>query len=202
MPVPDALRAWVSYVSAESRSALVGAGPSAGFEDYQRIWEETEGAHPLNRLLDLNLRTYLLDDLLPKADRMAMAHGLEVRSPFLDRELAELAFRLPPSARVRVGPRGMSLKRILKQAVADLLPDGLLDRPKQGFGIPLDRWFRTELAPLVEGMLCAPDARVAAHMSGEAVRAMADEHRRGAANHGHALWTLLTLETFLRREGW
>ena len=51
-------------------------------------------------------------------------------------------------------------------------------------------------------MLCAPDARVAGHMSGPAVRALADAHRRGAANHGHALWTLLTLETFLRREGW
>jgi len=129
-----------------------------------------------------------------------MAHSLEVRSPFLDRELAEYAFTLPASARLRL--RDMSLKRVLKAAVADLLPAGLLDRPKKGFGVPLDRWFRTDLAPLVDGTLCAPDARVAGHLSGAAVRAMADEHRRGAANHGHALWTLLTLETFLRREGW
>ncbi len=98
--------------------------------------------------------------------------------------------------------RDLSLKRILKAAVADLLPPGLLDRPKKGFGVPLDRGFRTDLAPLVDGMLCAPEARVAAHLSGDAVRAIADAHRRGAKNHGHALWTLLTLETFLRREGW
>ena len=201
LPAPTGLLAWVSYVSAEDRRALLGssaAGPGAAA--YQRVWDASRGAHPLDRLLDLNLRTYLLDDLLPKVDRMAMAHGLEVRSPFLDRELAEYAFRLPPRARLRM--RDMSLKRILKAAVADLLPAGLLDRPKKGFGVPLDRWFRTDLAPLVEGRLCSPDARLAAHVSAPAVRAMADAHRRGAANHGHALWTLLTLETFLRREGW
>ena len=200
LSAPQGLLAWVSYVAAEDRRALVGPGRSRGEAAYERIWERSAGAHPLDRLLDLNLRTYLLDDLLAKVDRMAMAHGLEVRSPFLDRELAEYAFTLAPSARLRV--RDMSLKRILKTAVSDLLPAGLLERPKQGFGVPLDRWFRDELVPLVDGMLCAPGARVAGHLSHEAVRAMADAHRRGAANHGHALWTLLTLETFLRREGW
>ena len=200
LPPHLGLLEWVSYISAEDRSALVGSANGSGVNAYNRIWEASAGAHPLDRLLDLNLRTYLLDDLLPKVDRMAMAHGLEVRSPFLDRELAEYAFRLPPGARVRV--RDMSLKRILKAAVADLLPPGLANRPKRGFGVPLDRWFRADLAPLVDGMLCAADSRVAGHVSGAAVRAMADAHRRGAANHGHALWTLLTLESFLRREGW
>ena len=200
LSAPQGLLAWVSYVSAEDRRALVGPVRGRGEAAYEQIWARSAGAHPLDRLLDLNLRTYLLDDLLPKVDRMAMAHGLEVRSPFLDRELAEYAFTLAPSARLRV--RDMSLKRVLKAAVADLLPPRLLARPKQGFGVPLDRWFRTDLAPLVDGLLCAPDARVAGHLSGAAVRALADEHRRGARNHGHALWTLLTLETFLRREGW
>ena len=175
---PMGLLEWVSYVSAEDRRALVGAAESPAAARYRGVWEATRGAHPLDRLLDLNLHTYLLDDLLPKVDRMAMAHGLEVRAPFLDRELAEYAFRLPPSARIRV--RDMSLKRILKAAVADLLPAGLLDRPKKGFGVPLDRWFRGELSPLVDGMLCAPDARLGAHVSADAVRAMADAHRRGA----------------------
>jgi asparagine synthase (glutamine-hydrolysing) len=200
LSAPQGLLAWVSYVSAEDRRALAGSVRGPGAAAYERIWEASAGAHPLDRLLDLNLRTYLLDDLLPKVDRMAMAHGLEVRSPLLDRELAEYAFTLAPAARLRV--RGMSLKRILRTAVADLLPAGLLDRPKKGFGVPLDRWFRTDLAPLVDGMLCAPDARVAGHLSHAAVHVMADAHRRGAANHGHALWTLLTLEMFLRREGW
>jgi asparagine synthase (glutamine-hydrolysing) len=200
LTAPQGLLAWVSYVSAEARRALAGSLRGRGEAAYERIWEGSAGAHPLDRLLDLNVRTYLLDDLLPKVDRMAMAHGLEVRSPFLDRELAEYAFTLAPAARLRV--RDMSLKRILKTAVADLLPAGLLDRPKQGFGVPLDRWFRSDLAPLVDGLLCAPDARVAGYLAHGAVRAMAGAHHRGAANHGHALWTLLTLETFLRREGW
>jgi len=198
LSAPMGLLAWVSYISAEDKARLTGSGSSPGIDAYQRIWEASAGAHPLDRLLDLNLRTYLLDDLLPKVDRMSMAHGLEVRSPFLDRELAELAFCLPPSARMR----GLSLKRVLKAAVADLMPPELLNRPKRGFGVPLGRWFRSDLAPLVDGTLGAADSRVAQHLSGPSVRALVDEHRRGVADHGHALWTLLTLEVFLRREDW
>ena len=189
---------WISYVPADAKTQLVGKAASAGVESYAKVWDASAGAHTLDRLLDLNLRTYLVDDLLPKVDRMSMAHALEVRCPFLDRELAELAFRLDPRLRVR----GMSLKRVLKAAVADLLPPELLDRPKRGFGIPLARWLRTDLAPMVDGTLAAPDCRVAQHVSGSALRAMVEEHRRGAADHGNALWTLLTLEVFLRREGW
>ncbi len=171
----DGLLAWVSYVSEESKAALVGAAESPGMDAYRRIWAQSAGAHPLDRLLDLNIRTYLLDDLLPKVDRMSMAHGLEVRAPFLDRELAELAFRLPPCSRLR----GFQLKRVLKAAVADLLPPELLKRPKQGFGVPLDRWFREDLAPLVGGTLGAPDSRVGEHVSRDAVRAMLSDHARG-----------------------
>jgi asparagine synthase (glutamine-hydrolysing) len=198
LSAPMGLLAWVSYVSAEDKERLTGSASSHGIDAYQRIWDASAGAHPLDRLLDLNLRTYLLDDLLPKVDRMSMAHGLEVRCPFLDRDLAELAFRLPPSTRVR----RLSLKRVLKAAVADLLPPELLHRGKRGFGVPLARWFRTDLAPLVDATLGAADSRVAHHLSAPAVRGLIDEHRRGAADHGHALWTLLTLEVFLRREGW
>jgi asparagine synthase (glutamine-hydrolysing) len=190
----DGLLAWVSFVPEERKAALVSSSESPGMAAYRRLWESSAGAPTLDRLLDLNVRTYLLDDLLPKVDRMSMAHGLEVRAPFLDRELAEYAFRLPPSTRVR----GFALKRVLRAAVADLLPDDLLNRPKQGFGIPLDRWFREDLAGLVGGTLGAPDSRVGEHVSREALRAMLDDHQRGAANHGHALWTLLTLELFLR----
>ncbi len=190
----DGLLAWISYVPEESKAALLGAVESPGMTAYRRIWAGSAGAHPLDRLLDLNIQTYLLDDLLPKVDRMSMAHGLEVRAPFLDRELAELAFRLPPHFRVR----GFQLKRVLKAAVADLLPPELLNRPKRGFGVPLDRWFRSDLATLVSGTLGAADSRVGEHVSRNAVRAILADHQRGAANHGNTLWTLLTLELFLR----
>jgi asparagine synthase (glutamine-hydrolysing) len=196
--LPDAFMAWISYLSPEQRHALLGDSDSWATADYRRLWESTAGRDTLDRLLHLNLRTYLLDDLLPKVDRMSMAHGLEVRSPFLDHDLVEFALRLPQAARVR----GMSRKRALKAAAADLLPDAVLNRRKRGFGIPLDRWFRTDLRAYVDGTLGASDARLRAHVAPEALDALLAEHHAGVTNHGNALWTLLTLEVFLRREGW
>jgi asparagine synthase (glutamine-hydrolysing) len=195
LTAPEALLAWVSYVSREDREALTGVARPPGVDAYLKTWDRSAGAATLDRLLDLNIRTYLLDDLLPKVDRMSMAHSLEVRAPFLDREVAELAFRLPPSTKLR----GLKLKRVLKHAVADLLPPELLDRPKRGFGIPLDRWFRTDLAPMVRSTILAPNSQVSQHVNPQVVRAMWDRHERGAS-HGHSLWALLTLELFLRRE--
>jgi asparagine synthase (glutamine-hydrolysing) len=145
----------------------------------------------------LNLDTYLLDDLLVKVDRMSMAHGLEVRSPFLDVELLQFASKLHPSLKLR----GLSLKRVLKRALAELLPPSILKRPKRGFGVPLDRWFRTDLARYTDSML-GRGARVRAHLNGTELDRLLAEHRAGVRRHGHSLWTLLTLEIFLRRHGW
>jgi asparagine synthase (glutamine-hydrolysing) len=140
----------------------------------------------------------LLDDLLVKMDRMSMAHGLEVRSPFLDPHLIDYAARLPP----RLKARGMSLKRVLRAAVGDLLPPEILKRPKHGFGVPLDRWFRDDLRSYVDHTLRRPDARVKDYLVPAEVDRLLVEHDQRTHNHGHALWTLLTLEVFLRREGW
>jgi asparagine synthase (glutamine-hydrolysing) len=197
--LPDAYRCWISFVSEEDRNALLdGNRDDWGLEDYRAVWRASEGAHPLDRLLDLNLRTYLVDDLLVKADRMSMAHGLEVRSPFLDAELIAYTARLPP----RLKARGLSLKRVLKAAVSDLLPPEILKRGKRGFGVPLDRWFREDLRSYVDGTLGAPDAHVKQHLVPDAVDRLLAEHATGRRDHGHALWTLLTLEVFLRRERW
>jgi asparagine synthase (glutamine-hydrolysing) len=207
LSTPMALLAWVSYVPAEWKAALLAGSPSGagidasvapGISAYQDIWRQSAGAHPLDRLLDLNLRTYLLDDLLPKVDRMSMAHGLEVRAPFLDRELAELAFRLSPAARLR----GLSLKRVLRTAVRDLLPREILQRPKRGFGVPIDQWFRQDLALYVQGMLGTRESRVRDYLAPAAIDAIVREHQGGSVNHGNVIWSLLTLEIFLRREGW
>jgi asparagine synthase (glutamine-hydrolysing) len=197
--LPDAYRSWISYVSDRDRDALLnGRRDDWGLEDYRAIWRSSQGAHSLDRLLDLNLRTYLLDDLLVKADRMSMAHGLEVRSPFLDAELLAYATRLHP----RLKARGLSLKRVLKAAVADLLPKEITSRAKRGFGVPLDRWFREDLRGYLGATLGAADARVKEHLDPAALARLLAEHDSRERNHGHALWTLLTLEVFLRREGW
>jgi asparagine synthase (glutamine-hydrolysing) len=196
--LPDGYLAWLSYVPERWRQRLLAHPSDWAHEQYREIWASTEGAARLDRLLNLNLRTYLLDDLLPKVDRMAMAHGLEVRSPFLDTELAEFALRLAPSTKMA----GFTQKRVLKAAVRDLLPRTVLHRRKRGFGIPLDRWFRTDLRVYVESMLCGDRARCGHYLDHEVVRTMVADHLAGRANLGTALWTLLTLEVFLRREDW
>ena len=197
--LPDAYRTWISYVQDPERDALLGDRRDGwAIADYRAVWATSEGAATLDRLLDLNLRTYLLDDLLVKADRMSMAHGLEVRSPFLDMHLLDLATRLEPRLKLR-GPR---LKRVLKAAVTDLIPDEIINRPKRGFGVPLDRWFREDLRSYVASTLGADDSRVKAHLEPAAVDRILSEHDSGGRNYGHTLWTLLTLEVFLRREGW
>ncbi len=195
--MPYAYLEWISFVPEPWRQRLLASPDPWARTDYARQWHASAGARTLDRLLQLNMDTYLVDDLLVKMDRTSMAHGLEVRSPFLDTELIEFAARLPPHLKVR----GLSLKRVLKHAVSDLLPAEILQRPKRGFGVPLDRWFREDLESYTQGML-GPGARLREHIRPEALDALLEEHRSGASRHGHALWTLLTLELFLRRNGW
>lgn len=198
LPVIDAYMGWITSLSTARRRALVPNGSEWAVEDFRAAWARSDGADLLDRLLDVNLRTYLLDDLLPKVDRMAMAHALEVRSPFLDRELVEWAVQLPRPARVR----GLVLKRVLKAALEDLLPRDILHRRKHGFGAPLARWFRSDLRAYVEGALGSTAASIRAHVDGDALDQLLHEHQAGHADHGDALWNLLALEVFLRREGW
>jgi asparagine synthase (glutamine-hydrolysing) len=196
--LPDAYLEWVCYIGARWRRALVGSAGDWVLDDHRRVWAASAGASTLDRLLDLNLRTYLLEDLLPKVDRASMAHGLEVRAPLLDRELVEFSLRLPRAARVR----GLSRKRVLRAAMQDLVPPEILRRRKRGFTAPVHRWMRGQLRPYLDATLGAPGARVREHLDGAALDAMLAEHQCRTANHGHALWTLLTLEVFLRRQGW
>jgi asparagine synthase (glutamine-hydrolysing) len=195
--MPWAYLEWISYVPDAWRRRLLPQPDDWARDDYASLWRGTSGAKTLDRLLAVNIETYLLDDLLVKMDRTSMAHGLEVRSPFLDTELVEFATRLVPSLKVR----GLSLKRVLKHAVRDLLPREILNRPKRGFGVPLDRWFRDDLARYTASTL-GDQARLRRRINGTALDQMLAEHRSGFANHGHALWTLLTLELFLRRHDW
>jgi asparagine synthase (glutamine-hydrolysing) len=161
---------------------------------YREVLARADGASALSRLLYLGTRTSLLDDLLPKMDRMTMAHGLEARSPLLDRAVVEFASRLPDALKRR-GARG---KRVLRAAARGLLPPETLARRKQGFVVPLGSWFRGQLRPLVHDLLLA-DARLASRLRREELERLVREHEGGRADHGHRLWSLLTLELWLRR---
>jgi asparagine synthase (glutamine-hydrolysing) len=193
----DAYTSWLLFADDETRRSLLGRVDTAAIDAHRAVWDASAGAAVPDRLLDLNLRTYLLDDLLPKADRMSMAHALEVRSPFLDHHLVSLALRLPPSAR----QRGMQRKRVLRAAVADVVPEHVLKGPKRGFAVPVDRWFREDLRAWATDLL-GDGASVRAHLDGATIDRLLAEHLDGARLHGQLLWALLTLELFLRREGW
>jgi asparagine synthase (glutamine-hydrolysing) len=196
--LPDALREWVAYAPWSQVEDLVpGASPWV-LEDYRTIWARSAGAGVLDRLLLLNADTYLLDDLLPKVDRMSMAHALEVRSPFLDHRVAELALRLPSDVKATWRER----KRVLRAVARGLVPDEVIDRPKKGFGVPLGQWFRGDLAAYVNDRVGGSDARVRRHLAGPVVDRLLGEHARGSHDHGELLWSLMMLEVFLRDRDW
>lgn len=151
---------------------------------------ESDATESIDRKMACDIATYLPGDLLLKIDRMAMAHGLEVRCPFLDRELMEFAARLPGALKFPGG----ELKGLLKDAMADLLPEELIDRPKQGFGVPLNRWFRKELRRLPEAVLLGERARARGIFRPEGVRRLIEQHQTEAFNHAHRLWALIGFE--------
>jgi len=113
-------------------------------------WQESEGWPLENRILHLNFSQYLAEDLLPKGDRASMAVGLEIRCPFLDRDLAEFSFALP----ARLHFDCFHSKKLLKEACADLIPPEIRGRPKMGFGIPLAGMFRPQ-TPVSTGPISA-----------------------------------------------
>jgi asparagine synthase (glutamine-hydrolysing) len=138
----------------------------------------------------LDVATYLPGDLLLKADLTSMAHSLELRSPFLDHEVVALGLALPDSLKVR----GREGKVALRRAFAGLLPAEVTTRSKTGFGVPLGRWFRSDLRELAYDLL--PSDR--GWFRPEAVRRLLDEHGSGRVDHGHRLWCLLMLELWVR----
>jgi len=154
----------------------------------------------LDRRLASDVHTYLPGDLLVKVDRMTMARSLEARAPFLDQDLMELCARLPAEQKMPGG----RLKAILKDWLRPHIPAELIDRKKQGFGVPLDAWFRGPLRPWVRDILLDTRTRRRGLLNAPAVEALLAAHDR-YGGHGHRLWLLVLLElwcrTFLDADG-
>ena len=152
---------------------------------------------PLNRMMATDLTTYMAEDLLVKVDRTSMAHSLECRSPLLDTDLAEWVLALPSAW--KVNSRGG--KRLLLDAVHDRFPDGFLDRPKQGFNVPLERWFRKGLREIVmERVVHGPLIGMGMFQSA-GLQQIVDEHFSGHANHEALVWALLVLASWKEHSG-
>ncbi len=194
-PLRERIQAWCSFFRPEEVQELLRhpstANPGAHFEE---VLGEVEGKSPLARLLYLNYRTYLPEDLLVKMDRMTMAHGLEARSPLLDTALTEFAGSLPDSLKLR----GLTTKRVLRETFRHLVPPSILSRKKMGFGVPLGRWFRTQMRPLVEDHLVSQDSPLFDHLRRDPVERLVREHLEGTRDHGQKLFCLVTLSIWLR----
>jgi len=195
-PLNERYLAWCSFFSRELLAELLADHvPAVVGGSFDACFNETEMQPMLHRLLYLNFNTYLPDDLLVKMDRMSMSHALETRSPFLDTALIEYVAVLPPQFKVRA----WKLKYILKRAFADLLPKEILSRGKQGFAVPLDAWFRSDLKELVEDLLLAETARYRRVLRHDCVRRIYQEHKNRVRDRGDELWTLMNFELWLRK---
>jgi asparagine synthase (glutamine-hydrolysing) len=198
-PLPERYVAWTRFFGDADLEGLATAA-------LQRQWAtDVEAAHrdafagaahgdPADGAFRTDLATYLPDDLLVMADRMAMAHSLEVRAPFCDARLIALSLAMPPAVKLRHG----RLKAVLKAAFADVLPAEVLRQPKHGFMVPLGRWLRTDLRALMSDLLAPDHVRARGLFEPAATQALVHEHLGGARNHADRLWALMMLESWMR----
>lgn len=147
----------------------------------------------VTRMMLVDVQSYLPGDILTKVDRMSMAVSLEARVPLLDHHLLEFALSLPAHLTMRDG-KG---KWLLRRATVGLVPRELLERPKQGFGLPLRHWFRDSLRHRVEALL-ATDSPIHEFVDAPAVRRIVTEHQHGRRDHNLLMWRLIVLELWLR----
>jgi len=177
----------------------LGADEGKAAAPFREHAAHAEGAGALAALLYLDSKTYLPGDILTKVDRMSMAASLEARVPLLDHKLIEFVARIPPSLKMK----GFETKHIFKLAVRGLVPDEILDRPKQGFGVPIQQWINDELRERVRGTLEEPRTLQRGYFEPAYVRRLVDEHARGRRDHSTPLWALFMFElwhrTFLDR---
>jgi asparagine synthase (glutamine-hydrolysing) len=188
----DAYRALTTHW-AESASMVLGAGPPEGGE-YSRT-SAVLGGGITEQMLWLDLVGYLPDDILAKVDRASMAVSLEVRVPFLDRAVLDLAWSLPLDAKLRGGRTKWLLRQVLERHV----PAALVDRPKMGFGLPIGAWLRGELAPWAEHLLDERRLRAQGLLDPVPVRRAWELHRSGRRDLGYELWDVLVLESWIDR---
>jgi asparagine synthase (glutamine-hydrolysing) len=169
-------------------------GESVAFDVMARPWEESGATAVVDRMLDVDVQTYLPDDLLVKMDIATMASSLEARSPFLDHELMEFAASLPADLKVR----GRQTKVVLRSALRGWIPDEILDAPKRGFRLPLGDWLRGNLRDFSRDLLLDTRATGRGYFEQSYVRGLLDRHADGLQDHSQGIWTLLMFELWHR----
>lgn len=149
---------------------------------------------PMDRVFYADARTYMIDDVLTKVDRMSMAVSLEAREPLLDHKLLEFAARVPVSMKLKNGQSKYLLRRLLERKV----PRSITERRKSGFAAPIGQWLRGPLADMASGLLLDGRLRDRGIFVPAEVQRLWDDHRTGRADHPHRLWQLIMLELWFR----
>jgi len=175
----------------ETRQATSGLD---AYREHRRYFARVQNAAPLNRLLYVDLKTFLPCLNLAYTDKTSMAANLEVRVPFLNHELMELAARMPTDLKLR----GLKRKYILKRAAEKLLPKDIVWRKKAGFGAPIRSWLRGPLKPLVDDLLSKETVRSRGLFRPESVQQIIDANRSGREDFSLQVFQLLTLELWQR----
>ena len=169
-----------SYLASDYR---IGRTPREITAD---IYKNVASADELTKKQYLDMKLWLPGDILLKADKMSMAHSLELRVPFLDRRVMELAERIPAGYRIKDG----ITKYVLRQAAKRTIPDDWANRPKVGFPVPIRYWFRDErYYKYARDYFTSPEAR--RFFDSDALVRLLDEHKQGGANNGRKIWTAL-----------
>lgn len=195
-PAPYRHQEWLAAFTEEGARSLVRqelraswhGSPYAHLDQFFR--RGTSRGEFLNDVLWSYLRTYCMDEVLAKVDRTSMAHGLEVRAPFLDHTVVEFVQNLP----YRYKFHALSGKRILKRLMEGKLPREILRRRKQGFAVPLGRWLRSELKPLSHELLSKQALEKSGCFDYTNVRRLLEEHEEGHKDHRKKLWTLMVFQ--------
>ena len=196
LPPLERHHGWKEIFSRDLRAELTGKPRAFDPVDLLRArYAETEGADELARLQDVDLGTYLVDDLLVKTDRASMAHSLEARVPYLDAVVTNLALALPTRHKIH----GLSKKVLLRKAAAPLLPREIIHGKKRGFSIPAAAWLRGELEPFARETLSADVLRRQGFFRPDVVSRLLDDHVAGREDRSRQLWGLLAFTLWHER---
>jgi asparagine synthase (glutamine-hydrolysing) len=194
------LATWFPLMRPDMRDALaagelIGAvGRAAPERLFADQLAHADGPESISRMLYVDTKLWLPDDLLARGDKMSMAASLEARVPLLDHRLVEFAATLPPSLKVK----GLARKYLLRKVASDFLPEPILTRPKKGFPIPMGSWLRGEAREFCRDLLAPGTLERRGLFSPPAVARLLDEHESRAADHGAVLWALLSVELWHR----